>query len=69
MVFMGLEDRVRNTFKIEKRRMYAWAGGGSQPDGINDVFLYIAAKFKIPVRRVKDIINGDRLDGQLVIND
>lgn len=57
---MGLEDRVRNTFKMEKRRMYAWAGGGNQPDGINDVVLYVARKFKIPCKRVWEIVNPDR---------
>lgn len=54
---MALEDRVRNVFMAEKRSMYARLGGGSQPEGINDVYLYVAKKFKIPVRQVKDIVN------------
>jgi hypothetical protein len=54
---MGLEDRVRNVFKAEKRIMYARLGGGSQPEGINDVAMYVARKFKIPVRQVKEIVS------------
>lgn len=54
---MGLEDRVRNLFKKEKRIMYASLGGGSQPEGINDVAMHVASVFKIPVRRVKEIVS------------
>jgi hypothetical protein len=57
VVFMGLEDRVRNCFKAEKRIMYARLGGGSQPEGIQDVYMYLARKFKIPVRLVKEIVS------------
>lgn len=53
---MGLENRVKNCFKIEKNAMYAQMGGGSQPDGMNDVWLYLACKFKMPVRQIKDIV-------------
>lgn len=59
---MGLEDRVRNVFKKEKNFMYAHQGGGSQPEGINDVYMYVARKFQIPVRRVKDIVNKPYFD-------
>lgn len=61
---MGLEDRVKKVFDMEKRLMYISKGGGSQPEGINDVYLYVARKFKIPVRQVKDIVNpGGYVDG------
>lgn len=53
---MGLEDRVRNLYKREKRTMYARLGGGSQPEGMNDVAMYVASVFKIPVRKVKEIV-------------
>lgn len=54
---MGLEDRVRNCFKQEKRRFYIQTGGRSDPEGFNAVWLALARKFGIPVRQVKDIVN------------
>lgn len=54
---MGLENRVKEVFKKEKESFYrAW---GNQPagDAFNAVWLEVAAKFKIPVRQVKDIVN------------
>jgi len=54
---MGLEDRVQNLFKKEKRIMYARTGSTSNPEGINDVAMYVASVFKIPVRRVKEIVS------------
>jgi hypothetical protein len=52
----GLEKRVKNFFKIEKDWLYTVNGGMSDPDGMNDVWLTLAAKFKMPVRQVKDIV-------------
>lgn len=54
---MAVDDRVRRMFKIEKNSLYTRNGGVSDPEGINDIYLYLAGKFNIPVRQVKDIIN------------
>lgn len=54
---MVSETRIRNLFKREKNILYSRNGGVSDPDGINDIFLYLAQKFQIPVRQVKDIVN------------
>jgi len=54
---MGLEDRVRNSFKKEKNLFYAVNAGQPDPEGFNEVWLTLARRFKIPVRKVKDIVN------------
>lgn len=53
---MSLEDRVKNCFKIEKAHMYRWNNGEPTAEGMNDVWLHLASKFKMRVREVKDIV-------------
>lgn len=53
---MGIENRVKNCFKVEKNSLYVYNGGRSDPEGMNDVWLYLARTFKMRVREVKDIV-------------
>lgn len=53
---MGLEDRVRNVHKREKHLFYTYKYTKDENADFNDVWLYIARLFKIPVKQVKAIV-------------
>lgn len=54
---MPTEDRIKRLFKAEKNHLYATNGGQPDAEGINDIILFLAGRFKIPAKGVKDIIN------------